>query len=345
MDNLLDCIRNNDPNVTEAAITVGDDDEMDALCQALNHNKNVTKLLMGYSELAGTKRLDQLSQALEHTNVRYLSLSNCQINAEGVKALLSRVILPSLEFLDLRYNELGNDGVTTLSEALNEALSNEIGSEGRSGVKTLLLGNCDISDEGALEVTEFLIKELNELDLSGNEIGDEGVNALTQAMIVMGESCKLKCLNLRENEIGDEGAISLSLAMASTSCLQELNLSDNEIGNEGCELLAHVLSKKSSMKRLILHSNRIDEQGALYFLDALDYHNEHLAHLDLSRNNISKATRQDISEVLECNRKGVKRQIYKGPHKNEDDGIVPRILKSIGYSDLLYCCNDNTALA
>lgn len=337
MDNLIESIRKNDPDITEAAITVKDDDQMDALCQALKTNEVVTKLLMGYSELDGTKRLDQLGQALAKTKVRYLSLCNCQINEKGIRALFSMGISPSLEFLDLRYNELGDEGVTALSDAIQ--------SDECSSVKTLLLRNCDISDLGALEISEFLTRGLYELDLSGNEIGDEGVNAITQAMIVMGASCKTKYLDLRENKIGDEGAISLSLAMASTDCLQQLNLSKNEIGNAGCELLAHVLSKKTSLKRLILHSNQVDEQGALYFLDVLDYYNKDLVYLDLSRNNISKATRQDISKALEYNRKGLKRPIYERPRKTEDDGIFPRLLSSIGYAESFYCCNATTGLA
>jgi len=327
----LNRVRNNDPKIKEIDITVGDDERMQMLCNALRENKTVTKLLMGYSELSGTKHLEQLSEALEVTKIRSLNLRNCRIGAEGVKVLLSRGIMSSLSFLDLRYNELGDNGVIILSNAVQ--------SKKAGGLKTLLLAGCNISDEGAEALSEFVMKGLEELDLSANQIGNEGIDALTQAMIVMGEKCKITALELRENRIGDKGAISISLALASTKHIRNLNLSKNEIGNEGCELMAHVLSTRKSLVRLNLHSNRIDNQGALYFLQVLKNHNDKLLYLDLSRNNaITKSTRQGIIRLLDSNKSGVIREFKnRAKKKRIERGLLPNVLKSISCNGFSWC--------
>ena len=57
-------------------------------------------------------------------------------------------------------------------------MSNAIQSDESGEFETLSLGNCDILNCGAKALAKFLTQVLNELDLSANEIRDEGVNVV-----------------------------------------------------------------------------------------------------------------------------------------------------------------------
>ncbi|KAF9355426.1 hypothetical protein BGX26_006576 [Mortierella sp. AD094] len=104
---------------------------------------------------------------------------------------------------------------------------------------TLELRGNQIGDEGALALSETLKTNttLTTLDLESNRIQKEGALALSEALKT---NTTLTTLNLQSNEIKNEGAQALSEAVKTYTTLTTLYLWDNKIGKEGALALATV---------------------------------------------------------------------------------------------------------
>ena len=77
----------------------------------------------------------------------------------------------------------------------------------------------------------------------------------------------LKSAKLGYNDIGDEGVIAISEALKTNSTLTELGLeslrsSRNKIGPAGAQALADMLKVNSALVSLSLESNSIGKEGA-----------------------------------------------------------------------------------
>ena len=68
------------------------------------------------------------------------------------------------------------------------------------------------------------------IDLSGNNIGDEGVEDLCK---VVPYNTTLTQLNLADNKLGDLSASEIAGSLVDNSSLVHINLSGNFIGDEG----------------------------------------------------------------------------------------------------------------
>ncbi|MFP3019778.1 MAG: leucine-rich repeat domain-containing protein [Wolbachia sp.] len=140
--------------------------------------------------------------------------------------------------------------------------------QNNTNIKKLSLVDLDIGDEGVIALANGNLLNLTSLYLGGNNIGDQGAEALTKLS-------NLTKLNLRNNNIGDEGV----RALAKLSKLTELDLARNKIGDQGAEALA----KLSKLTFLNLSNNKIHGSGA----EALANGNfPKLASLYLQGNNI-----------------------------------------------------------
>jgi len=99
---------------------------------------------------------------------------------------------------------------------------------------------------------------LTTLDLSYNEIGDEGVEAVAEA-IVANPKCELAYLFLGVNKISDRGAIALAGALKkhSTNSLLSLNLSFCDIGAKGGRALLESLNTNTSLQCLYVNDQTV----------------------------------------------------------------------------------------
>ena len=120
------------------------------------------------------------------------------------------------------------------------------------------------------------------LNLSRNDIGCDG--AATFASIGLCSNCLLQKLDLSHNNIGKTGVEALAMGLLSNSALQDLNLSYNNIGGEGAKALAIGLQNNTTLLNLELSSNKIGDNGVRELLVVLQ--NTALLELCLSRNNI-----------------------------------------------------------
>lgn len=131
-----------------------------------------------------------------------------------------------------------------------------------------------------------MLKENNtllELDLSCNNIDDEGAEYLADMLLV---NKTLQYVNLNGNNIGDKGVRSISASLLVNSSIKVIILSGNKISDEGAKYLADLLAINRSLQKIDLRSNEIDEYGwgAALLADALKC-NQSIRTLHLPENN------------------------------------------------------------
>lgn len=163
-----------------------------------------------------------------------------------------------LNRLGLNNNQIGDAGAFALSK--------------NASIKELLVGGIvgnKISDNGVAALAGNPV--LTSLDLSANDVGPKGLNALIKNthIVKLGlAKCHLderalqaishlniKKLNLEDSEIGNRGATILANMLA----LTHLNARHNQITSPGAQALA----KNSTIKKLNLENNNIGEDGII----------------------------------------------------------------------------------
>ncbi|KAK1743015.1 leucine-rich repeat protein [Skeletonema marinoi] len=155
----------------------------------------------------------------------------------------------SLKYLSLSDNSIGNEGLSTLVDALQTC----------TGLETLHLSGNDFSSAAAgLGSLSTLLQRyevnLKHLELSSCRINDEGLRALSQ-----GAANHCEEIDLFPNEsITSTGLSYLSSSIRSDSCrVKTLYLQGMQIGDDGMEVLGQGLVGNQSLIRL--HLVHLDE--------------------------------------------------------------------------------------
>ena len=101
------------------------------------------------------------------------------------------------------------------------------------------------------------LPSIESLNISGNHITDSDVTAVADA--IRDGSARLTSLDLSSNQIGDQGAAALKLVLERHHSLKKLCLNRNQIGNEGAWQLFMGLLLGGSC-RVFLKCNQLDEE-------------------------------------------------------------------------------------
>ena len=133
--------------------------------------------------------------------------------------------------------------------------------------------------------------QLSGLNLWQNNIGDEGVKQLSNAIV----NSQLRSLNIGLNNITDKGVQQLSNVLVKSQ-LSYLHLGNNNITDEGVQQLSNVLVK-SQLSSLDLGNNNITDKGVQQLSNVLV--KSQLSSLDLGGNNITDEGVKHLSNVLE----------------------------------------------
>lgn len=165
------------------------------------------------------------------------------------------------------------------------------------------LSYCGLTDRDISAVVNQIINErkCTELWLCGNRITSTGTSILASSLI---NNSPLKSLDLSFNQISDDGAYELTevLSPVKKSSIKYLHLSKNGITNDGANYIAEMLKVNQTLKELWLSSNEIGYQGVKSIANALAYHNKTLKYLSLSKNLfITDLCIDSLIEMLEHN--------------------------------------------
>jgi len=139
-------------------------------------------------------------------------------------------------------------------------------------------------------------KENLELDLTGKNMGDEGVLAVVKKLRKLRDV--LTTLKLNENRISDRGIAELTDELTRCSNLTVLELMKNDIADDGAKALADMILKKSHDHLWIINVdfNKITTLGAMELTKAATEW-EH-GFLSIDMNEISKEGRGAIATIM-----------------------------------------------
>ncbi|XP_056868095.1 uncharacterized protein LOC130513405 isoform X2 [Takifugu flavidus] len=179
-----------------------------------------------------------LSSAMMHPNCRLetLRLSHCSLSDLSCDSLASALRSnPShLRVLELNSNILKDSGVKLLSSGLENL---------NCKLETLRLNCCSLSEISCDSLASALRSNpshLRELDLSGNQLQDPGVNLFCD--FLQDPLCELETLRLSLCSLSEISCDSLSSALRSNpSHLRVLDLSQNQLNDPAVKLLCGFL--------------------------------------------------------------------------------------------------------
>lgn len=194
-----------------------------------------------------------LAQCKKLTLLRYAS-ARAGPEASEQMARSVNTHLRDLKSLDLSDCSFEEDGATQLAEAISKQPS----------LQYLKLRDALLCAEGATKVVKALASskiQLVELDLSGNELADDGIVSLAPLLKFQSQ---LKVLRLDENEVTSEGLKDFVAALSSGSlpALEELSLCGNEITAKGAIAVVDTfVPTRTALARLELDTNMISDKG------------------------------------------------------------------------------------
>eukprot|EP00937_MAST-01D_sp_MAST-1D-sp2_P002339 g2339.t1 len=122
-----------------------------------------------------------------------------------------------------------------------------------------ILRNVDLK-YNKLESCSSLPTELQVLDVSGNQIGDEGAAALAGALE---GKLSLTTLHIHTNQIGSNGTSALAAGLKDKAAFETVYIYLNQIGDEGLVALAGALEGKTKLLTLGMDGNGFGDMGVV----------------------------------------------------------------------------------
>ncbi|XP_042346938.1 NACHT, LRR and PYD domains-containing protein 12 [Plectropomus leopardus] len=275
----------------------------------------------------GDEKFKILCAGLKDCKLHTLKILACRLT-EGICEDLSSVLTSAtsqLCVLDMRSNEIGDQGLTKLCKALQSP---------HCKLQTLLLQLCELTAASMEPLSAAVCSgqsELRKLDLNQNAIGDGGVETLCKSLqhplgklqtltffdseltgaccphlmeALMSEHCSLSELDLSVNDLGQEGALLLCQALSRPGCPME------KLGLKRCELTQPVFKELSSvlmsgtsrLKSLIVGINAVGDQGVKHLWDAVAHPNCLLEELDVEMSGLTDACVKDLCAAVRASK-------------------------------------------
>ena len=149
---------------------------------------------------------------------------------------------------------------------------------------------------------EGVLHRVTELDISENEIGDNGMIQIATALET---NTTMRTLIVSGCNISDVGVKSLAKAITVNRSLHELNMSSNYIGDNGMIQIATALQTNNTLKDLSIFDNEITDKGVLSLSSAIRNRSmEHMAlhwsstHPDNTLKEIEESARRSKLKTL-----------------------------------------------
>lgn len=241
----------------------------------------IRNLNLGYNNLGVNGSISLAAILRNNTGIQIISLRFNNMEVEGIKAIAAVLPQAGILSMDLRGNNLGDDGLRFLSNALSNGAKvqnlhlaqNGFSAAGIkfladalpwSQVKVLYIYTNNIGDEGAgYLAAAFPQSLLQDLDIGNSNLGIQGIRWIIDALL----KSQIQYLSLWQSHIGNETMqfIAASLPQAK---IHTLFLGGNNLGNDGAKYAAALLSQSKTLKSLDLGMNGISDQGAEFLAAA-----------------------------------------------------------------------------
>jgi hypothetical protein len=166
--------------------------------------------------VAGAKALGQWLPSA--SQLIKLDLRYNDIGCEGMEALCAGLEQSKVQYLYAEGNQIGDQGAIALSQLLK---TDENNGNSSSRLREIFLGANQIQSQGAAEVASSLHsnKTVTKIYLEGNNIGLQGANAFSTVLEELDGNTALKNLFVDNNNIGKEGSMRLASALNSATAM------------------------------------------------------------------------------------------------------------------------------
>lgn len=289
-------------------------------------NSQLQVLISSYNNVEANRLTEFLPSI---TKLQKLNLSNSSTRAIGINDELAGALasMNKLQEFLLSGTSLGNKGAWSLEKVLQGMINlyklilidNDIGDQELSvlmnvlpsmiKLQELVISNRDnkkyvnkIEAQGVAWLSKALkhMAELRKLDLSGNNIGNEGIKSLME--ILAAYVPNLQELDLSSNNIGSEGIKELGKVLPRIVNLQQLDLSNNKLKNEGAEFIAEALPSMVNLRRFALVKSGIGARGVKAIVKGSSQLSD-LEWLNLTGNTIGKKASDMLQQIKSTNTK------------------------------------------
>mmetsp|Transcript_24672 Transcript_24672/g.51631 ORF Transcript_24672/g.51631 Transcript_24672/m.51631 type:complete len:456 (-) Transcript_24672:235-1602(-) len=219
----------------------------------IKHNPSLIRVEISDCELGGGV-CHSLSMALQGRTIKSLkhfTLTECHIDDGHLGEVVSSLSMhPQLEGLRLKGNGMGRIGTTALANIVLRAAT---------VLRKVDLSNNNIDDDGVEQLALALARNgtLQNFDLSLNSLitirGWRAISTLLEA-----PNSNLQELSVVRNEIDDDGAVAFASALANNCALKTLDLRSNtSITNKGWRAFSKLLCDTSSVKATYLSNHTL----------------------------------------------------------------------------------------
>ena len=160
-------------------------------------------------------------------------------NLTAASSILLNILIDHVKPLSLKlnYNNLTDTGVAKLHTAVI-----------RNNIQELQLVDNVLTTQG-LKFIALMMKTIKQLDISCNNISDDGAKMLSQGIL---HTVTLKCLHINDCNIGVVGTGKLAHALKTNTSLETLWMNFNAIGHSGATDIAVALRINNTLKELSL---------------------------------------------------------------------------------------------
>ena len=305
-----------------------------AIAEALRINGGLTALdlsnnyFINYLKDEDVSAICEAIQSNKETKLASLNFEGNRISPVGANAVAAMVAFTgSLAVTNLLGNKLDSKSALMLAEVGKQKGISLCGMQRDQTTADLHYKHLMPPDAILLasDLSQAVVTgELTALDLSSNDLKDEDVSAICEA-IRSNKETKLASLNFKCNGIGPVGAIAVAAMVAVTSSLTSLNLSENALCGktyvggtytaEGITAIADALRGNGGLTSIDLSRNQLcgisddwtcqqgtyTTEGITAIADALRV-NGVLTKLSLAWNKLEEQGTKAICEALEQNR-------------------------------------------
>ena len=136
-----------------------------------------------------------------------------------------------------------------------------------STVKVLNMNNNGLTAQEAVAISDMMIC-LEELDISGNKLGDHGAELLSEGIT---NTKTLRVLNI--SQLGPSGTTAIANALTNNTSLEKLDMSRNKVGRVRARAIAKAISNNKTLKTLSLGDYTMDKESAMIIMSSLHCNN------------------------------------------------------------------------
>ncbi|XP_048025511.1 uncharacterized protein LOC125254758 isoform X5 [Megalobrama amblycephala] len=238
---------------------------------------------------SGVKELDDLLQdtKCQLKTLRFLGPAADEA-CQFVTGIVGKNLL-LLRELNLSGRELGDTQVKQIAALLKDK---------HCKLNTLTLNNNSITAEGCAALTSAFNSNLIELDLSGNKLGNSGMEKICH--LLKNTQCRLEKLKLSDCSISEEGYKALASALRSNpSHLIELDLTGNDPGQSGVKELNDLLQdERYTLKTIRFLKSPAAQEACDYLTKVLGESPLLRTELDLSEDILGDLDVEKLSALL-----------------------------------------------